>query len=57
MSRSLARRFELFKDSRQEGDDRCMEGLEDLPPDQQPVRFKGSDEKPPRRQTPAKKNN
>lgn len=60
MSRSLAERFERFKEVRQEGDDRSMDGLEELPPDQQSVRYKGSDTPEPnvRRQKPAySKNN
>lgn len=57
MSRSLAERFERFKDVRIEGDDRSMDGLEEVPG---PVRYKGSDiqESEPaksRRQKPASK--
>lgn len=56
MSRSLAERFERFKEVREEGDDRSMEGLEECSPGQ--IRYKGSDIEPSskkRRQKPAVK--
>ena len=59
MSRSLAERFERFKEVRVEGDDRSMDGLEEDCPGQ--IRYKGSDlpeSDPPaknRRQKPAVK--
>lgn len=60
MSRSLAERFERFKEVREEGDDRSMEGLEESTPGT--VRYKGSDipesdpSKKNRRQVPATRN-
>lgn len=61
MSRSLAERFNRFKEVRVEGDDRSMEGLEDSSPGA--IRYKGSDlpdtetdpPKQSRRQVPATK--
>lgn len=59
MSRSLAERFERFKEVRVDGDDRSMEGLEESSPG--PIRYKGSDTSEPqqesltRRQVPATK--
>ncbi len=56
MSRSLAKRFSEFRETGDAGFMEGLDGVDDLPPDQSEVRFKGAGEQPQRKQVPARKN-